>query len=1053
MRSKVAAIGELLIWNLYRLASVAQRIMRRSITGLLIASLSFAAQTMCASAGETPFADPNAVLLYAKISEAPPAIELRWNSTQSSTSQTLMKRLPGEQWRLIATPGPSQCGYTDLNIVPGLVYEYRLDRGAREMKPTNGAYIRSGVDVAVEHYRGRVILVAEEAIAGELVPEIDRFTKDLEGDGWVVSGIIVSRERSIDQVKELISDHYDSTEPQSTALILLGQVPVPYSGIYAPDGHEAHHGAWPADAWYGDLDANSPWSDFLGDTTIASNQANWNVPFDGKFDQITLPAPIQLQIGRIDLSRMRLASEDDEVESLRRYLERDHQFRHRQGAYSLLPRRGLIDDNVGVLNGESFATSAWEHFSAFFGSENVIAGDWFDTLANETFLCAMGNGLGTFTTCSGVGSTADFARRPSRAVFTLLSGSYFGDWNTPNNFLRAPLAGDASLGLASIWSGRPNWVLHPMALGATIGEAVQLTQNNTGREPDFPDGSAHHQTIHIALMGDPTLRLHYPRPPANPIASKSSDGHSIVIAWESLGNTGLIGNHVYRRVSGDGPFQLLNPDPVQGSSFVDRNIKPGTSYDYMVRTLIRESTGSGLYLNLSQGAFSNRVHLPAFNPGGPEINILVDGVPVSNARPPGAQTSTILQDGSTRQITVVNAGNSALILTDPFVEIGGQHSDRFKLLGAPIPVLAAGGSRTVMVAYQADGRDEDEATVIIRSNDHDESEYSVNFRGLGKSPAKSYVGWLLAYPQLSGMLADPDSDSDLDGVRNIEEYAFGGIPVLRDAEQILPDIEQIETNPDGNSRFRIRYRQVRDFNGVESAGIIGKDYTIRDVRYVLETTDDGESWTPNHVIDVQIESMTKTSAGIIEIVSFVQTDTSTLTPEKIRLRAEPKPLPRSFESWAANFADDRVAEPSGDPDRDGISNLFEYAFGGAPLKTDSSDITSPKVRLLRNPEDGSETIEISVRQLAEIPGTVSEGEPGVDYRIGDLRYRVEISTDFVNWLGGPLTMKTLNSAIANDDRTLTAVVSPWAPASFFRNGLYVRVKVSLGNDTPVTPEL
>ena len=48
-----------------------------------------------------------------------------------------------------------------------------------------------------------------------------------------------------------------------------------------------------------------------------------------------------------------------------------------------------------------------------------------------------------------------FARNDSKAVFTLMFGSYFGDWDNPDNLLRAPLAGTAnSLGLTNAWSGR-----------------------------------------------------------------------------------------------------------------------------------------------------------------------------------------------------------------------------------------------------------------------------------------------------------------------------------------------------------------------------------------------------------------------------------------------------------------------------------------------------------------------------------------------------------------------------------------------------------------------
>ena len=151
------------------------------------------------------------------------------------------------------------------------------------------------------------------------------------------------------------------------------------------------------------------------------------------------------------------------------------------------------------------------------------------------------------------------------------------------------------------------------------------------------------------------------------------------------------------------------------------------------------------------------------------------------------------------------------------------------------------------------------------------------------------------------------------------------------------------------------------------------------------------------------------------------------------------------------FADERVSAIEGDPDEDGLINLLEYAFGGDPLRVDSSSIATPDLRLTIDNNDGSEVIEISSRQLRSIPGTVATGTPGVDYRIGDLRYRVEISSDMTNWSSGPLTLRALRPSVMNDDGTLTSFVTPWVPASFFDRGLFARLTVSL-NDQGTPPE-
>src|SRR5207248_1131072 len=88
----------------------------------------------------------------------------------------------------------------------------------------------------------------------------------------------------------------------------FGHVPVPYSGLLNPDGHPNHLGAWPADAYYGDMDGL--WTDTTvnyvgtdpGDPADTARLAN--VPGDGKFDQSTIPGVVRLNVGRVDLANL-----------------------------------------------------------------------------------------------------------------------------------------------------------------------------------------------------------------------------------------------------------------------------------------------------------------------------------------------------------------------------------------------------------------------------------------------------------------------------------------------------------------------------------------------------------------------------------------------------------------------------------------------------------------------------------------------------------------------------------------------------------------------------
>ncbi len=151
-----------------------------------------------------------------------------------------------------------------------------------------------------------------------------------------------------------------------------------------------------------------------------------------------------------------------EGELLRQYLNKDHYFRHK---FVTAERRGLVDDNFGDFNGEAFAVCGWRNFAPFFGAANTfISSDWFPALSAQSYLWGYGCGGGTLTSGGGIGTTSDFAANDPRVVFTMLFGSGFGDWDSPDDFLRAPLA-TPTYTLTCAWAGRPYWEFHHMALG------------------------------------------------------------------------------------------------------------------------------------------------------------------------------------------------------------------------------------------------------------------------------------------------------------------------------------------------------------------------------------------------------------------------------------------------------------------------------------------------------------------------------------------------------------------------------------------------------------
>jgi hypothetical protein len=177
-------------------------------------------------------------------------------------------------------------------------------------------------------------------------------------------------------------------------------------------------------------------------------------------------------------------------------------------------------------------------------------------------------------------------------------GSYFGDWDNESNLLRAPL-GSTTYTLTASYSGFPHWLYHPMALGQTAGYCARLTQNNRTNTVYRPFNESA-GLVHIALMGDPTLRMHPVQPPGGLAAVRTSRG--VKLSWTASPEDALRGYHVYRGSSLAGPFTRLTTNGVTRElTFNDNtNLVAAT---YMVRAVKLERSNSGTYLNSSQGIF------------------------------------------------------------------------------------------------------------------------------------------------------------------------------------------------------------------------------------------------------------------------------------------------------------------------------------------------------------------------------------------------------------------------------------------------------------------
>jgi len=537
-----------------------------------------------------------AVELTDTIQTVPLGITLQWRRLTVDTPTYVIFRKAKAAISFgapIARLPATASSYTDTNVVSDSNYEYQVWAEGTYLWSTG--YIFAGIKSPAIHNKGGLVLLIDSNFVDSCAGAIDTLMNDISGDGWQIFRHNVSRNLLDTSVYAIISHDYN-TQSDVKAVLLLGHIAVPYSGgfdtiTYPPDGHVPYHdGAWPSDIYYSCMSGG--WTDATVNNMLGSYSANWNIPGDGKWDQIPIPSAAVLEVSRIDFYNMPSFA-FSEAHLMESYLTRDHKYKMDSLA---IAHRALINDNFGYFSGEAFAANGWRNFPPLVGDDSLYAIPFISSLADSSFQWAYGCGGGTFNSASGIGATSDFAANPDNGIFTLLFGSYFGDWNVQDNFLRAPLCASTPA-LTSCWAGRPNWFFHHMALGENIGYSARLTQNNETALYEPTNYGA--GWIHVALMGDLTLRTDYIQPPSD-FTVTSSFHAGATLNWVGSPDPAVIGYYVYRADSLYGYYQRLNPAMITATTYTDIYGETGLKY-YMVRPVKLQSTPSGTYYNLGVG--------------------------------------------------------------------------------------------------------------------------------------------------------------------------------------------------------------------------------------------------------------------------------------------------------------------------------------------------------------------------------------------------------------------------------------------------------------------
>jgi len=577
-----------------------------------------------------------AIMMYATVNPETPSITLHWEEKPDAKQFTISRKLKTDtKWMDIKTLDSGSTSFTDETIKIGVGYEYQIlgfsfmpKDNNQYMPYVSTGYVYAGIQVPPPEL-GKVLLLIEQELSSEIGEKIYRLKDDLESEGWDVVIRFAPRTeefdaKSVKDVKNIILEEYNKDPNNLTTVLLLGRIAVPYSGnfsengTYPPDGHvPGHDGAWPADVYYGILN-ESFFTDNFVNNTAGHPDKNHNIVGDGKFDQTVYQnQTVNLRVGRVDLYNMPAFYNDSlktgsELDLIKQYLDKDHNYRTGKVNYT---NRGLIFDGFGSMQ-EAFASSGWRNFGCFFTPDSVRKENYITTddttISLWAYACAGGtwNGFGNAKN----GKTVDLASKPINAVFTLMFGSWFGDWDYKDAFLRSPLA-SKPYALTCAWSGRPHWYLHHMGLGETIGYATQLSQNNwTEYLPNLYQNANKQwfiyaigmKNIHIALMGDPTLRMYLERvpQPKNLSVSQIAD-NKVELNWEAPENSDSISYFVYRAISplsGDNTiskYSIINSEPLNETTYIDSTIVNGEVHYKVIAAKLKETIGSGSFYNPS----------------------------------------------------------------------------------------------------------------------------------------------------------------------------------------------------------------------------------------------------------------------------------------------------------------------------------------------------------------------------------------------------------------------------------------------------------------------
>ncbi len=532
-------------------------------------------------------------------------VSFSWDNFSVDSTYIFRKELSDNKWtRLDSTIGKT---YTDNTITTNKEYEYKFQVKTQTWPGSAYGYVVFGAKVNQKNSRGTILVVLDNRFTSSLHNEFKTLQLDLISDGW--KPILITCDSS--KTHNFLKYKIDSINAISTlnGVILVGHLPVPYSGNSYIDGHPDHKGAWPTDLYY--VTDSTLWTDNTVNYTNTTRPANTNVPSDGKYDNTVLPESIFAPISRIDFANLPLLI-DSETDLLRNYLI--ELSKYKQGKINVV-KKGVVENNFLNFQ-EGFAYNGYMNFTSLLGSSKVLTADVLSSLTDSIYQWSYTCGGGTDTSANGVFSISQLRTAAYKGIFSMLFGSYFGDWNTNNNLLRAYL-GNGKM-LATCWAGRPSWFYHHMGQNNYLGLSATRSINNyrTNSTPYDSVGFGENW-VHMSLLGDLSLRNRYSPLVQNFTADYNGTSGKMTLNWSAYTAKNVTSYDIYVANDTLGPYTLLNSS---SASDVEYNYYPTPdTLFYFIKAIFLDTSGNGSYYNNSSGTFisinasaasSNSIPLP-----------------------------------------------------------------------------------------------------------------------------------------------------------------------------------------------------------------------------------------------------------------------------------------------------------------------------------------------------------------------------------------------------------------------------------------------------------